>query len=57
MQSQGGQEEDCYIWWFAFFFFRWLIKNVESEQEKPVSAGTTWSGAEAGLDSFPYVLM
>lgn len=60
MQSQGGQEKDCYIWWFVFFFLLLVTdkkKKVESEQEKPVSAGTTWAGAKAGLDLFPYVLM
>lgn len=57
MQSQGGQGEDCYIWWFVFFFFSSaLIKNVESEQ-KPICEGTTWAAAEAGPDLFPYVLM
>lgn len=29
MQSQGGQGEDCYIWWFVFFFF--LLLGTDKE--------------------------
>lgn len=28
MQSQGGQGEDCYIWWFVFFF---LLLGTDKE--------------------------
>lgn len=57
MQSQGGQGEDCYIWWFVVFF---SDKECGIWVEKPICEGTAWATAEAGLDLldfFPYVFM